>query len=499
MSIKNKRKNNRAVKDVSFLWISQLIAVFLGFVTQLIMARFFDVKEYGALSTALTLTTILGSFAALGAGQNWLRNFGKEGWQALRWVKPTININIIAIIVSIILGLIITLLTDISEMTKSFSILFFTIIISRGLSNIAEAVYQLEEKYSKLAVLKSLLHLFRFLSVVVVCLFDKSIYHVAIGYAISSILLTLVYCYLIRRMWKFEVNLKGHKEKDEALILQLNNKSIKSTFIYMIPFSAASLFYMVYFQGNVYIVNAVLGDIDSGIYYVAFSVMNVIYLFPTTFYQSYLIPKVHRWIGKDNSKISFIFNLGSRISILLGIIMMSFLAGLSTYAVPLLFGNKYTLSSMLLVLLSLTIPLRLLSNNMGSLLVTEKHVSKKAYYQGIGALFNIITTILFANYYGLYGVIIATLLTEALITMLFYIGVKNNVKEVKRTKNNKNFSYLMITLLSCSITILFFYLLYTFENNVMYSVVMLLVQLSLCFFIFKNVMKDFKLIKSKKG
>ncbi|ELK44155.1 polysaccharide biosynthesis protein, partial [Halobacillus sp. BAB-2008] len=124
----------------------------------------------------------------------------------------------------------------------------------------------------------------------------------------------------------------------------------------MIPYSAASIFFMIYTQGNIFITNTVLGDESSGIYFVAFSVMNVIYLFPVTFYQSYLIPKVHRWINRDKGKVDIIYEFGSSLAVLIGIIALTPLVALSMYIIPLLFGEDYIYSSLIVIILSITIP-----------------------------------------------------------------------------------------------------------------------------------------------
>ncbi|ELK44154.1 oligosaccharide flippase family protein [Halobacillus sp. BAB-2008] len=202
--------NKLLFNDVSILWSSQLIAVFLSFITQLMLTRYFPVDDYGALSTALTLTTILGTFAALGTGQNWLRNFGKEGWEAFRWVRPTVKINFLSISFSSLICVLLLLLSDVSQLTKQISLLFIFVILSRGLSSLAEATYQLEEEFKKLSLIKSLLHIFRFITVLVVLIYSNNIMDVAIGYTISSIILSLIFIGIIKRTYSFKIVLKGH-------------------------------------------------------------------------------------------------------------------------------------------------------------------------------------------------------------------------------------------------------------------------------------------------
>lgn len=478
---------DKRIGDVSSLWISQLGAVGIAFVTQLLLARMLKIEEYGAFSAAFNITSILGGVASFGAGQNWLRIFGVEGWNGFRWVRPTIKVNLLIILLSVLLVIIVVPILNVSYQTKWLMYMFISTIITLGLGTSAEAVYQLEEKYKNLAALKFSIHGMRFAVVIIALVFGSaSLTFIGIGYSFISVLLLIVYVYIIKRLCNKEIDLKGHSYKD---ITYKKVPDFLETFRCLLPYGSAGIFYLIYFQSNIFILGNIMGEQSVAIYNVAFTIINVVFLFPTTFYQSYLVPKIHRWGINNEDKIPLLYEKGTKLVVILGIVIMYAVMMISPVAIPILFGNRYTQSSLLLILLCLTIPVRLICNNLGSILVTEKHVTRKAYYQMIGAIVSIVTNIILIKILGIYGAPLAIIITELIVTLLFIIGVKKYVPLIKKhhIKNIKSYIYLLI--LGMTTGIFYFYMMINGIAIVPIIVVAILVVASLWWIL--------KLIKSE--
>ncbi|MED3823622.1 oligosaccharide flippase family protein [Priestia flexa] len=479
---------NKNVIDVLVLWTSQFATVGLAFFIQLILARVLDIKDYGSFTSALNIVTILGSIAAFGAGSNWLRAFGTEGWKAYGWIRPTIKINIV-LFIGITSCLLISInYIHIADNTKLLIIMFISILLSLTFSTSAEAVYQLEEAYKKLAILKFLVQGFRFVVVVLALLISSNLFFIATGYTISSIILTCIYFFIIKRLYIGKVNLKGHK--DNQLNVKVPDNKMKKTFKYLSPYGSTILFYSIYFQSNIFIIGVMLGEENVALYNVAFTILNVIYLFPTTFYQSYLIPKIHRWGENDKEKISLLFKDGSKVVIVLSVLIVVGIILCSPFIVPLLFGSKYQDSSMILILLAVTIPFRLLCNNLGSILVTEKHVVKKAYYQMIGAIISVILNISLINIWGLYGAAFATIITELIVMLLFVYGVNRYVSGVKRFSENELMQYSLLLFIITAMTFCCFYAIWSNYEYLISILISCILGLILIILILKILRRD---------
>jgi len=446
---------NKNVTQVSLLWLSQLGASICAFFTQLLLVRILTTQEYGAYATAFTFTGIVASLSGFGVGTYWLRIFGKEGWLGLRWIKNTLILAVGSIVLSIIIVIVTTQLINISVTTKILLLFFSSIVISQGLATMAFAIYQLEGKYNKLSLFQFLTHGLRLLVVVILYFLGESLIMVGIGYVVASLLLAIFYIPSIYRIYKGRIDLKGHKRPVNSSSI-IPQPSLRSTFKHTLPFCLAGVFYLIYYQSNIFLLNMLVGEKASGIYNIAFTVLTVIFLFPSAIYQGFLLPKIHRWAEHDKTKITTIYNLGGKSITLFGVLLMIMLSGTALWIIPILFGKGFLLSGYILVILSVSIPIRLLGNNLGSILVTENNMMKKVYYQGIGAIFNICANLIFIHFYGLYGAALSTVLTELVVTALFLWGVNKHVKIINNFNVENKLKYLFLCLASMLVIIMYF-------------------------------------------
>ncbi|MFP3728358.1 oligosaccharide flippase family protein, partial [Priestia filamentosa] len=421
---------NKNVTQLSLLWLSQIGASISAFFTQLLLVRILTTAEYGAYATAFTFTGIIASLSGLGAGTYWLRIFGKEGWLGFRWIKNTLLLAISSIALSFIIVIATALLINTSVATKVLLLFFSSIVISQGLATMAFAVYQLEGKYNKLSLFQFLTHGLRFFIVIILYFLGQSLIMVGISYTVASLLLAIFYIPTIFRMYKGKVDLKGHKQPFNFNNGIINQPGLKDTFKNTLPFCLAGVFYLIYYQSNIFLLNMLVGEKASGIFNIAFTGLTVIFLFPSAIYQGFLLPKIHRWAEHDKSKITTIYNLGGKSITLFGVLLMIMLAGTALWIIPLLFGKDFLLSGYILIILSISIPIRLLGSNLESILVTENNMIKKVSYQGIGAIFNICANLIFIHFYGIYGAALSTILTELVVTTLFLRGVNKHVKVI---------------------------------------------------------------------
>ncbi|MGM0880089.1 MAG: oligosaccharide flippase family protein [Bacillota bacterium] len=485
--------NRKSSYDVISLGISQLIAVFMAFGSQLLLTRNLSVSDYGAISTALSITGIVGTFAGFGAGPNWLRVFGKEGRLGLRWVKPSLIICGFSVVIAELILMVIVLFGNLSRITDYLIIMFTLLIVQQGITPAAEAVYQLEGKYKKLAMLKTLLHSLRFFLTLSLVFWGATTVEVGLGFVVASLLMIIIQGYLIFRIIKGRVSII--ETGKNGSIGDLERVTYRDAFHYMWPYAMANVFYLLYYQFNILIISMMLGDAEAGIYNVAFTVMTVVFLFPVTLYQGYLIPKIHRWIESDKSKISQIFDLGGRIATIFGILMMGLVASNAIWVVPLVFGKNYVESAYSLIILSLALPFRLISNNIGSILVTEGNIIKKVQYQGYGAALSILLTIVLIYELGIYGAAIATVITECFVSILFYYGCKKHVPQIVDHKSIGSGKYFFSPFVLIGVTVLYYISIYQDRHIITFSIFLLFITLLITAGLTRNLIRERKFIK----
>lgn len=472
-----KSQLTKRIKDISSLWLFQILSIICAFATQLILARILSVGDFGILSTALTISLIFATISSIGTGPNLLRLFGEKGEIAYKWIRPNIQMLLLSILLFICIYFIAINTYYNSTDTRKLMIVFTILIVSQALHPLAESVFQLEERYVLLSLLRFGVHFSRLIAVLVLLKFNPNVFQLSLAYMYVNVILILVYTGIISRLLKKSLHIPG---LDNIVSKNSNEQpSLRNTLQKSLPFALTGIFFLLYTQGNIFLINVMLNKENAGIYSVAFTVMNVIYLFPVTFYQGYLLPKIYKLSNNDKKLFIKLFDFGGKFSFFIGIVIMILLSSMSLLVVPLLFGEEYRSSARALIVLSISIPFRLIANNMGSILITEKNVNKKAFYQFLGVVVNFFTSILFIPLIGLWGAVISVVLTEIIVAWLFVRGVKTNIKELKQHDTKNRWIYITIYLLGSIIILL--YLNFVPKFNYLSTLLLILVSIVITF------------------
>jgi len=416
-------------KALFFLTCSTFSGAGLAFFTQMILAKSLSTIDYGMFIAALSLVTILAPLSGFGIGALWLKVFGQEGWNGLRWIKPSLrftllsNIMVMVIIWGWALGT--------SHDYESIKILLILSVFatSQGVLENVSSIFQLEEKYIYLATWQAFPSVARFF-ILAICflMFPENITAVTAAgiYFITAIVLVVAGNKILFRARKGNIALKGHPPKT------INNKGMPTPTIVQVidqawPFGIAGAFYLVYFQGGTVLVKYFLGNEMAGQYGMAMVFMTAIYMFPGIIYQKFLLPKMHRWAHNDKIKMLEAFRLGNRVMLFFGSIVAFFLY----YILPLflikIFSDQFLVASELIPIMVFAIPIKFLASSMGAVLVTKENMKIKVYCMGGVALISTVMTILLMKVFGVFGAAYAALITETLLLLIYSFSVKKYV------------------------------------------------------------------------
>ncbi len=422
----NKLINNEAFNSISILWLMQLISGVCAFLTQVFLARYFEVGEYGSIVAALAIITLVSPLAGFGIGSFWLRCFGKEGWKAFRWVNPSIKFVLATSVITFSLVMFWALFIESNSLVRILVMFFSIFIFSQVVLELASSAFQLQSKYKELAILQSLPNIFKFLVVIIVIVASFNVMSLAYGYLITGLAL-LLYCLLfVKKLVKSDINLHGHGARPKNFLIEKNLRTMQVLHTAW-PFALAGVFYFIYFQLDLIMINSMLGPEFSGKYNTAVVILTAIYTIPSVVFQKYLLPKYHIWAEHDKQRFYKIFCYSNRIVFLVGIAIGIVTAFLSHWIIELLFGVDYHDAGIVLLILSLCIPLRYLSTSVGAALVTGTNMRRKVVYQGIVALCNVLLNLMLIPRMGIIGAAISTVLSEALLLALYIFGAMRHV------------------------------------------------------------------------
>lgn len=397
------------------------------FVIYMILARELGAEQFGIFSSALATATVLSILAGFGISQAWLKHFGKEGWQALRWLPSSFKLITFSVVFVLAILFIWAYFGPHDEVTKNILFVMSLFIIGQMIIELISVKLQLEEKYPMLALWQLLPNLSRLVFIAsLVYLFSISleVTQIAFIYAGIAVIFITIGIYQLYQMSQNKFDLKGHGEKKAV---ETTTPDTKETFSHSWAFGLGSFFAFIYVQSDIIMLKYIAGDEQAGLYNVGFILLTAIYLFPSALYQKFLLPKFHRWANQDRQKFYDVYKKGNLIMAILGIVITLFIWSFSWFFIPLMFGEEYVESVKLVNILACTLPFYLVAFSVASTLVTQEHMKKKVQYMGIVAIINILLNALLIPLYQASGAAVATVISNALLLSIYFYANKKYV------------------------------------------------------------------------
>lgn len=430
----NKRSLKSSLKSLSFLWGGSFLGSGSTFLLYIILAREFGPNEFGVFSSAFSIVTILSLLAGFGVSQFWLKAFGKEGWEGIRWLKP--SFLFVTITLFIITGFIVLLyvlnLND--DGTENLLLVLCFYIYGYISIDLVSSKLQLEERFMFLSFWQLSSNLLRLLLVLLsfyVLNISLSIFQVGLIYALVGFLFTILSLFKLRKMSSGEFKLKGHLDKvDIKVVIPKLRHVLSETW----PFGLGTVFAFIYIQSDIIMVKYIAGNVEAGYYNTAFVILTGVLVLPSIIFGKFLLVKYHRWANSDQEKLYLVYKKGNISMFILGVLLMLIILGTSSYFIPILFGIDYNPSIALVNILALTLPFSFLSYSVGATLVTKDNMKFKVKLMGLIALFNVLLNSVLISSFGAKGAAISTVVSNVLLLFLYHRAV--NKKVFMQNKNN---------------------------------------------------------------
>lgn len=396
----------------------------IGFITQIVLARQLGAETYGLFASSLGTINLVMPLAGFGIASLWLKVFGEEGWSAIRWVKPSL---VFLFLSSASVVLFLYLWSEFGGHDNNTSYLIKALsltVVGQACIELIKSKLQLEEKFLTLTVYQLIVPLLRLLLVsIIFFLFTPKVEYIAVGYSSISIVMTLYCIRCFNNLRKGNIELVGHGNRYEVNTL-LDNIGTLNILNNSWVFGFATTFYVLWSQSNIVLIKYLLGDNEAGIYNVSLLVITALCILPSVIYSKYLMPKIHRWASQEKDKLKNVFYLGNKLMFLFGIGFMFLVLISSEFLIPIIFGDEYKYSSIILSVLSLTLPLRFVGHSVGALLVAKNYMKVKVKVMALVATLNIVLNFITIPNFGLLGVAYVAIFNEAFLLLLYYLLVK---------------------------------------------------------------------------
>jgi len=416
----------KAVKTISLLWVGSILGAGCAFVTQVLLARELGPAAFGVFAAALGMVTLVSPLASFGVGSFWLKAFGKEGWQAVRWLRGSLKYTLLTTCIVMVVLLFWAGFGPHDAVMRELLVILSFYLLGQVAVELVSAKLQLEERYLALALWQFLPHLLRLCLIATLALLTielMTLNNITISYAVISFGVFIVGVFFMWRMSCGQLALKGHGEASKDSIASYT--SIGQVAAQSWPFGLAGVFYLIYFQSDIILLKYLKGDEAAGIYNVAFVIMAAVYMLPSVIYQKFLLPKIHRWANHDREAFYKVFRMGNWMMLALGILAMLAIWLLAPWGIPFLFGDVYSGVLSPLFILALVAPVRFLMYSIGSALTAMGFMKRRVLYMGVGALINITMNILLIPTYGVIGAALSTVVSEVFLLGCYFYVVKS--------------------------------------------------------------------------
>jgi O-antigen/teichoic acid export membrane protein len=410
----------RRIAPLAVLFLGTAGTSTLAYVIQLTLARTLAVAEFGLLSAmlaAVNLATPVGNFGIPGF---WLQTFGREGWQGFRWVSASLKLFMITSVLSAAALAVYVLLGTGFDTHKRHWVMLCGIAILLGQCSleVTFARLQLEGRFLALVCWQVIAQAGR-LAVVLgaLRLSTTTLDSILGGYAWVGAMISLAGLVLLRDVLNGRLHLVGHV-KQPTLGPAPSEPTLRGVVARALPFALITIFYLVYFQSVLILLNLFVGAHAAGLYQAALLVIMAIYLVPQVVYEKFMVAKICRWVEHDRRMLIATFHLGVLGMAVAGLICMVAAIALAKHAIPWIYGSRYNAAANILFILSLGIPIRFVQHVYSSLFVTDRNMLRKVRYAGLTALVCLISNIALLPTLGVYGAAISAIVAEMAALLL---------------------------------------------------------------------------------
>ncbi len=412
-------KTKTIFKNMSWLFISQIITSILGFIWTMLMARYLGVERYGIFGFAVSLTGILCILFDFGIGIHSVRHIATDYDSAPKYLGNAIPLKGLFSIFGFIVILIVLIIMKCDELTITVTLLITIEQILKKFVELMNATFQAFEEGKFQGISNTLLNVLTFIFILIAIYTDLGLYGIAIAYIVANII-ALIYCYHV---------LTKHLTRPSY---ELDKGFCKMVTLAALPFAATAILTSIYYSIDMVMLTNMVGNYATGIYNATYKLIGVLTLF-YGIYSAVIFPVMSK-LHKNDEKLLLTLYEKSIKYLMLVIIPIAIATMLySTDIIRLIYGTGYDPSSSVLSILIWTVCLIFISGAGNTLLnASYKEVTVTKIY-AIAAVFNVVLNLILIPYLSYNGAAITTVLSDVLIVIIqsyviYKLGHKPNKK-----------------------------------------------------------------------
>lgn len=391
-------------KNMSWLFISQIIASICAFIWTILIARYLGVSEFGIFGFAVSLTGMMSILFDLGIGVHCVRHIATDYDSSPKYLGNIIPLKGILSIIGFILILSVSLLLKVDELTLTVTLLFAIEQVIKKFFDFMNATFQAFEEGKYQGIGNTILNTILLIFILIAIYTDIGLIGIAISYIIAN-LIAFIYSYY---------TLKKHITKPKY---EFDKEFWKTVTIASIPFAITVILSSIYYSIDVVMLTNIMGNYATGIYNATYKLISVLTLF-YSIYSAVIFPVMSKFYKNDEKML--LVSYEKSVKYLMIIILPIAIATMiySTDIIQLIYGHKYDAASSVLSILIWTVCLLFISGAGNTLLNASYNEVTVTKIYLMAAVFNIILNLILIPILSYDGAAITTVLSDVLIVVV---------------------------------------------------------------------------------
>jgi len=460
----------KKIAQNSFWLISaEIVNSGVGFVIALLLARYLGTEGYGQLGFATSFVLMFLVLMESGFNLLLIRETSKDSGNLKKLFPTMAHLRIIISLVVLIIILAMTVLLG-----KPAEIIILVLLMSiwtifNNFSSILQAIFRGFQKMHFEAIAKAVQAVSLLVLLIIAIALNSSIFVITGSYAVSALvgfLLSLIFVKFLKE--KFDWKIK----KQVAINI------LKKAW----PFAATYFFINLYYYFDTVILAQITNDNIVGLYTAAYKLI-LLLITLRVLINGAVFPALNKIWHNSREKAVEIFHLFEKLSIAFIIPVVVGGIILAQPIINLLFGAEFINATLAFQILLIGVGIMYINMLPPRILTIADKQKTAMYIYMAGAIFNIVTNLIFIPIWGITAAAITTVLSELLIFILFYI-YSNKIFKIKIIR------FFVSPLASALVMGIVIYFLNDHVNVILNIIIGLIIYI-IMLFITKGISRDF--------
>lgn len=326
-------------KNIGSLFTSQVIGYIITLIFTIYLVRYLGVENFGILSFALALTSMLGIFADFGLNTLMTREVVRDKSLTNKYLNNIFSIKIFMVTILMIFVFIIVKILDYPSETVYVLYFMMIFLIFSTFSNFFASLFQAYEKLEYQSIASVFNNILMLIGVLILINYSYGLVTFTILYALVAGLILIYYLFISSKIFKFSTPR-----------IEIDWDFWKPTIKIAAQFGLMGVFVTIYIWIDSVMLSFMQGNEAVGLYNAAYRIVLLLLFIPTVINSS-IFPVMSRLYVSSRDSLEKIVEKYFKFMILIGIPLGVAITILSNQIIVLIFGKAFLESAPVLQIL----------------------------------------------------------------------------------------------------------------------------------------------------